>query len=215
MSRGTTTRTRAVALAGEVPRELLERGRQMAGAGRDVWLAGLGALAMVGEEGGHLFERLVESGEELETRGKKELTARQKELDARRKELAQALDERLVDPVAAGLKRVGAASRAEMDELAARVERLTRNVDRLVELMTGERAPGGNGRKARVKVFKVVAESGGWVVSGAGGESLGAHPTKSLAMEAARTRAREALPSRLEVYRMDGTLQDSYEYGEE
>ncbi|HEU4453176.1 MAG TPA: phasin family protein [Longimicrobium sp.] len=196
------TRTRAVVRVGDVPQELLERGRQMAGVGRDVWRAGLGALAMVGEEGTHLFDRLVASGEELEERGKKEV-------GARRKELSNALDDQLVDPVFSALKRFGVAGRAELDDIAARVEQLTGKVDRMLAHLTGEPVSGGHGPSPRV--FRVVAEPAGWAVSGDGGDGS-VHATKDEALEAARERARKHAPSRVEVFRKDGTLQDTHAF---
>ena len=203
MSKG--TKTRAASRVGDVPEELLESGRRMAGLGRDVWLAGLGALAVVGEESAHLFDRLVESGEELEKRGKKEIGARQREL-------AKALDEEVLDPVSAALKRFGVASRAEMDDVSTRVDRLTRRVERVLAHVAGEPTSDGAAERATLKVYKVVAESGGWVVSREGGGEPTVHATKDEALEAARARAKEHAPSRVEVFKKDGTLQDTHTF---
>lgn len=186
---------------GEIPRELLDRGREMAGFGRDIWLAGLGALAVVGEETTGLFERLVESGEEVEKRGRRELTQRQKEV-------SEALDEKVYEPVLTGLRRLGVPTRGEMQDLAAKVDRLTHKVDSLVRHVTGETPP--DDTRKLVHVFKVVSTPEGWSVDRDGAEEpVGVWPTKEEALEHARTVAQKETPSRLDVYRKDGTLQDT------
>jgi hypothetical protein len=40
----------------------------MAGFGREIWLAGLGAVAVMDAEGAELFERLVERGKQVDAR---------------------------------------------------------------------------------------------------------------------------------------------------
>ena len=52
----------------DLPDELAERGRE-------IWLAGLGALSMVEEEGVKLFNTLVSKGEAWEKEGRKQLGA--------------------------------------------------------------------------------------------------------------------------------------------
>lgn len=185
----------------EVPRELLDRGREMAGFGRDIWLAGLGALAVVGEETGELFDRLVESGAEFEKRGRTQLTQRQKEI-------TDVLDERVYDPVLTGLRRLGVPTRGEMHHLADRVDRLAHKVDALVTHVTGQ--PPADDTRKRVHVFKVVSTPEGWVVDRDGEDApVGTWPTKEEALDQARALAQEHAPSRLDVYKKDGTLQDT------
>lgn len=186
----------------DVPREMLDRGREMVGFGRDIWLAGLGALAVAGEETSELFDRLVESGEEFEKRGRRELTARQKQV-------AEAWDDRVYEPVMTGLRRLGVPTRGEMNDLGSRVDRLARKVDALVTHITGQ-APDEEDARRTVHVYKVVACPEGWVVEGeAGKEPLGTWPTKDEALDHARAMAQEAHPSRLDVYKKDGTLQET------
>lgn len=186
---------------GEISRELLERGREMAGFGRDIWLAGLGALAVVGEETTGLFDRLVESGEDFEKRGRKELTTRQKEL-------SEALDERVYEPVMSALRRVGVPTRGEMHDLAGKVDRLAHKVDALVTHVTGQ-PPEDDARK-NVRVYKVVAGPEGWEVDRDGDPGpVGTWATKEEAVDEARALAQKDTPSRLDVYKKDGTLQDT------
>jgi polyhydroxyalkanoate synthesis regulator phasin len=189
----------------EVPREMLERGREMAGFGREIWLAGLGVFAVAGERGSHLFDELVKAGEELEKKGKAELSGRQKEL-------ADTLEEQVYEPMLSALRRVGVPGRGDMRELTARLDRITHRVDELVTRMT-HGGKGGGAPAGTVKVFRVFAEEGGWAVRrGEEKEAVGVHPTKDEALEQARALAREHQPSRLDVYRKDGTLQDTLEF---
>ena len=101
-----------------------------------VWLAGLGALASVGEEGGRLFNTLVEKGSGVESRGKKEFakakTALGEVADQAKSEAQNAwsrLETVLDDKVTASLHRVGVPSREEIKNLSARVAELTRKVE--------------------------------------------------------------------------------------
>jgi poly(hydroxyalkanoate) granule-associated protein len=124
--------------------ELTERGR-------DVWLAGLGALATVEEEGTKLFSRLVDRGEDFEEERRKELEeASEKAREQRDEALAQieeASEETqslLMDTVSTALERFGVPTRNEVDRLADKVETLTEQVDELSEKLS-ERETASNG----------------------------------------------------------------------
>lgn len=101
-----------------------------------IWLAGLGALAVAEEEGSKLFKNLVEKGGDFEKRGKKQLDKVSKnfegQVDAARDQaegawgkLGRSFDER----VAGALQRLGVPSRMEIQKLTKRVEQLTKKVD--------------------------------------------------------------------------------------
>ena len=101
-----------------------------------IWLAGLGALAVAEEEGSKLFKTLVEKGEGFEKRGKKQFEKVSKsvegQVDAARDQaegawgkLGRSFDER----VAGALQRLGVPSRMEIQKLTKRVEQLTKKVD--------------------------------------------------------------------------------------
>ena len=103
-----------------------------------IWLAGLGAFASVGEEGGKLFESLVDKGSGVESRGKKEFAkarVRIEEVADKAKSEAQnawsRLETVLDDKVTASLHRVGVPSRDEIKNLSARVSELTRKVEQM------------------------------------------------------------------------------------
>lgn len=202
----------------DLPQELIDRGRDMAGRGREVWLAGLGAVATVEEEGSNLFNRLVERGHEVESEGKKQLDTVRKEINARQNDITQSVEETVYEPLLNALKRFGVPTRGEMHDLTARVENLTRKVDVLVERL--EAAP--REKPAREKadepqpvgtVYFVMARDDGWIVGKEGVErAVSVHATKEEAVEAARIVANEHAPSRLNVYKKDGTIQDTFSY---
>jgi poly(hydroxyalkanoate) granule-associated protein len=168
------THTRSGPRVRDVPQELLDRGRAMAGVGRDIWLAGLGVIAVAGQEGSHLFDRLVKSGEELEARGKEEIAEGR-------------------------------------EELSAALDRLTRQVDALAEQAAHGTSGNGAAHEA-VKVYRVFPVEEGWTVGRGKGKAVGVHATKTLALDQARGLARADQPSRLEVFRKDGTLQDTFQF---
>src|SRR3990172_7097537 len=98
---------------------------------RRIWLAGLGAIAEAEERGDEIFETLVESGESYEKTLKEPIGkasgALQESVSTAKSKATSALSdlERLVDrQVAAAMKTMGLASRAEVDSLRKEVERL-------------------------------------------------------------------------------------------
>jgi poly(hydroxyalkanoate) granule-associated protein len=193
----------------EIPHEVLNRGREMVGFGRDIWLAGLGAVATMDEDGTEIFDRLVERGKQLDAE-------RRKRIGARRDKVAQALEENLYDPLASALKRFGVSTHEEIRDLTVRVESLAHMVDRLVTKITGaESDADGDGVAAsgEVRVFKVIAREDGWMINREGRQSaISVHQTKGEALERAREIAHRTPPSRLDVYKKDGTIQESFNY---
>jgi polyhydroxyalkanoate synthesis regulator phasin len=193
----------------DIPQEVLNRGREMAGFGRDIWLALLGAVATMDEEGTEISDRLVERGKQVEAE-------RRKRISARREKVAQALEENPHDPLVSALKRVGVSTHEEIRDLTARVESLAHKVDRLVTKPTGAEAEAeadGAAAGGEVRVFNMVAREDGWVVDREGRQrALSMHPTKDEALERAREIAHRNPPGRLDVYKKDGTMQESFSY---
>jgi polyhydroxyalkanoate synthesis regulator phasin len=191
----------------DIPQEVLNRGREMAGFGRDIWLAGLGAVATMDEDGPEIFDRLIERGKQLEAE-------RRKRISARREKVAQALEENLYDPLVSALKRIGVSTHEEIHDLTTRVESLAHKVDRLVTKITGAETEAGEAvGGGAIRVFKVVAREDGWEVDREGRQrAISVHPTKHEALERAREIAHQNPPSRLEVYKKDGTIQESFTF---
>ncbi len=113
----------------DLPTDLRESAHQ-------IFLAGLGALAVAEEEGSKLFKTLVKKGEGFEKRGKKQIEKVSKSVEGQVDaaldqaegawgKLGRGFDER----VAGALTRLGVPSRMEIQKLTKRVEQLTKKVD--------------------------------------------------------------------------------------
>jgi poly(hydroxyalkanoate) granule-associated protein len=104
---------------------------RLSASARRIWLAGLGAVAEAEKRGDEIFESLVESGESYEETlkepiGKARGAFRDSVSTAQSKASSALHDlEGLVDrKVAAAMKTMGLASRAEVQSLRKEVERL-------------------------------------------------------------------------------------------
>jgi poly(hydroxyalkanoate) granule-associated protein len=99
-----------------------------------VWLAGLGAVAMAEEEGGKFFSNLLEKGEKLEGKSKKQVE-KAKGTVTGMKTVAESYWEtfgRTVDDqVTAVIHRIGVPTKDEIEDLTKKVEDLTAAVDNL------------------------------------------------------------------------------------
>lgn len=106
-----------------------------------IWLAGLGAYAMIEEQGSEAFERLVEKGTELEKENSKgQPVASDSRLDELKSKANQTMDriERAFDlRVSSALGRLGISRKSDLellhekiDRLASAVEQMTRELDK-------------------------------------------------------------------------------------
>ncbi len=184
------------------------------------WLAGLGTVSLVEDEGRtlvedgrKLFDDLVKRGRKMETRGKQEMDKAgreaKKEVEGVRgrvekgvEQLTGEVDKRLTTT----LHRLGIPTRNEIRTLTARVEELTARLE-------------GELRKQEAKaaaprvVYHVATADEGWKVERQGTKApVSTHATKDEALEAARTVAQTTTPSQVVVHRMDGTIQTNYTY---
>jgi poly(hydroxyalkanoate) granule-associated protein len=104
-------------------------GGKLVAAGRNLWLAGLGAVVGVEEGTRDLFDRLVERGRPIEKRQKKVAEA----VADRANRTAQGLGQLVQDTVEYEsremLKRFNVMTREDVKLLAARLETLTKKVD--------------------------------------------------------------------------------------
>ena len=104
-----------------------------------VFLAGLGAAALVEQEGekllqesGKLFDKLVARGKKVEAEGKKKVAAGRKQVVAARKKTEATVD-RLQDELSEQLtklvQRLGIPHQDQIQTLSDRVAELTRKID--------------------------------------------------------------------------------------
>lgn len=217
----TTTAEKMKDTAKNVQQELLDSAHK-------VWLAGLGALSTVGDEGNRLFQDLVDKGRDMEGRGRKRAEKTYADLEARAKDVRGrveseareakgrmekgfegvwgAVDERVTEV----LHRLGVPTRDEIKALTKRVEELNSKVDELRGVKP--KAAAAKGRR----VYHVATHGEGWKIELEGASrATSTHDTKDEALTAARKLAKGNLPSGVVVHKMDGTIQTRYSYDEE
>lgn len=119
---------------------------------REAWLAGLGALSLVEDQGAKLYRALVQEGKNWEKTRREETEAALKEAETHTEETLEAaqetVDEQVVRRVRVGvdaaLDRAGVPTRAAMDDLRQQVNELAKKTDRLAaqleEKTSGESA---------------------------------------------------------------------------
>jgi len=110
--------------------------------GRDVWLASLGALATVENEGTKAFQSLVERGKSLESAGRKQLTTTVEQAAEQGDQALQSVEsagedtrDLVLRTVDRALDRIGIASRAEVNRLADQIGELSQKVDELTHTL--------------------------------------------------------------------------------
>lgn len=115
----------------QVREDLTRVRKDLTTAGRTVWLAGLGALAQVEEEGRELFDDLVERGRKLEVRQFKALDRTVAKSSDTVKEWSDRVQHTVEDGMRGVLHRVGLPSRDDLGRLSTRLDTLSKKVDRL------------------------------------------------------------------------------------
>mgnify|MGYP003573286058 CR=1 FL=1 len=99
-----------------------------------VWLAGLGAVAMAEQEGGKFFSNLMEQGQKIENKSKKQVEKAKGTVEGM-KTVAESYWEtfgRTVDDqMTAVIHRIGVPTKDEIETLTKKVEDLTVAVDNL------------------------------------------------------------------------------------
>jgi poly(hydroxyalkanoate) granule-associated protein len=112
---------------------------------RQVWLAGLGALATAGEQGERLFQSLVDKGKEFEPtvyehskKAAHEMKHAASETGSWLKELAEKIghgagkaEAAFDEKVTASLRRMGFVTKEEVAELSQKVEELTARLEQI------------------------------------------------------------------------------------
>ena len=115
---------------------------------RQIWLAGLGAYAKIGEDGSKLFDALVKDGERAEHQVRSEIEtlksgARGRVADVRDKALGKwnALEDAFDKRLGGAIARLGVPSRQELKALNGKVEALSRQLERLSAPVLASHSP--------------------------------------------------------------------------
>ena len=99
-----------------------------------IWLAGLGAVAMAQEGSGKLFKNLVEKGEGFEKVGKDKVDQAKGAVSGVKvvaESYWETFERTLDDKVTAVIHRIGVPTKDEIDTLTERVEALTAAIEKL------------------------------------------------------------------------------------
>ena len=107
-----------------------------------IWLAGLGAYAMMEEEGRETFDRLVEKGLELEKENSRgQQVASDSKLDELKSKANQTMDriERAFDlRVSSALGRLGISRKSDLDLLHEKIDRLATALEQMTRELDKE-----------------------------------------------------------------------------
>lgn len=106
-------------------------GDDLVNAGRSMWLAGLGAVAMAEEEARSTFDKLVDRGQKFEGSEKNVIGKSVKQATEKAEEFGKNVETKVQDTVQTVLNRAGVPSASEIETLINRVEVLTEKVEAL------------------------------------------------------------------------------------
>jgi len=123
-----------------------------------VWLAGVGAYARAGEEGGRLFDSLVSLGERIESGARARVDSRVRAAESRVQDVRdtatdawERFEALFQQRVARALNGLQIPTARDVHELNRRVEALQKAVDRLTSEAAGAKKPAPPRRKAPVR----------------------------------------------------------------
>ena len=115
---------------------------------RQIWLAGLGALAKAEKEGSKLFDTLVHRGEELEAQAMQRAEDTVEELKDRLGEVRKStthnldkLEKAFQKRVTRALHRLGVPSRDDIQDLARQVNALQESIKAMIKAEEAKEAP--------------------------------------------------------------------------
>lgn len=188
----------------------------------DVWEAGVGALAQARKTGGDSFESLVSLGSKVVDKGTDAAKSAVDQVEGAASSLvgtAKDVAGGAVDTVSEGvegvvegvLSRLGVPGRDEILALQRQVDSLQ---SRVTVLLAAEASGAvGEAMETAVTVYEVATHERGWQVRRVGAErATSVHPTKKAALVDARQTARAHAPSRLVVYKTDGSVSSETDY---
>ena len=194
---------------------------EVTGRAREVWLAGLGALSRLEQEGDKVFQTLVERGKDYEDKrneqiqdATKNLRKQQesftKDVTKRLDDAAQSVEKAVSDTLSGTLGRIGVPTRDEVRGLSRRVGELSEKLDALSQMLDAQQTA------VEERTLHVVPTDDGWTVTIEGeDEAVGTFDTKKEAVSVGRETAKKHTPSQLVVHKQDRSVQESFSYDAE
>ena len=187
---------------------------EVTGQAREIWLAGLGALERLEQEGDKVFETLVERGKQYEDKRRDQiedatdtLRDQQQKFTERLDDATESVEKVVSDTLRSTLGQIGVPTRDEVRGLSRRVGKLSKKLDALSEMLEAQRTA------VQARVFHVAPNDDGWIITVEGeDEPVSEYGTKKEAVSAARTAAKEQAPSQLVVHKQDRSVQESFSY---
>lgn len=134
-------------MAGKLKEQAKESRSSVMDGARQIWLAGLGAFARTTEEGGKLFNSLVEEGEKVQGRSREGAGG----AAARPASNLDRIEQIFEDRVARVLSRLGVPSNDDVQELSRHVHELTKAVRQLSEEQPAAKAKPAKAKPAAAK----------------------------------------------------------------
>jgi poly(hydroxyalkanoate) granule-associated protein len=193
---------------------------EVTGQAREIWLAGLGALERLEQEGDKVFQNLVERGKSYESKRREQFEEATESLRKRQEDFTDDVTQRLddatksvekvvSDTLSGTLGRIGVPTRDEVRGLSRRVGQLSQKLEALSQMLDAQQTA------VEERVLHVVPNDEGWVVTLEGeDEAVSTHNTKKEAVSAGRTAAKTHVPSTLVVHKQDRSVQESFSYDE-
>lgn len=117
---------------------------------QQIWLAGLGAYAKAQEEGGKIFEALVQEGEALQAKTRQSADEKIAAVTDKTAGTWGRLEQVFEDRVARAVASLGIPTRKDIDKLSKRMAELTDVVQQLLQAQE-EEAPAVDAKPAAVK----------------------------------------------------------------
>ncbi len=194
---------------------------EVTGRAREVWLAGLGALSRLEDEGDKVFQTLIERGKEYEDKRREQIEQTTEDLRNQQASFTEDVTERLddatqsvekavTDTLSGTLGRLGVPTQDEVRGLSRRVGQLSEKLDALSQMLDAQQTA------VEARVLHVVPGDDGWTVTIEGEDDpVSTHDTKKEAVSAGRETAKEHAPSELIVHKQDRSVQESFSYDED
>ncbi|HVS64443.1 MAG TPA: phasin family protein [Thermoanaerobaculia bacterium] len=131
----TSTRSASAGEEGSAAKELRDSAHK-------IWLAGLGAMATAEDEGQRFFKRLVERGEDYETRGRERFEDAKGRAEERFERVTERIGSTVEEQVNRTLERLGVPSREEIKDLSRKIDSLASKIDKLADKQASATGPG-------------------------------------------------------------------------